>query len=228
MNIGKSVSFIFEDENWLGRIAPLSLLTLASFIPLLGIFALVFVLGYLYLLARDVRDGIQNPLPEWKNFAEIGQVGGQLLLVMVLYNLPLLILFGCIWTIYVGIGAGFILSSITVLTLCCTFPSLLIYTFMSWSSLAVATARYMDTNDFGVYFRPVKTWDVLTSNTALVRRWAVQATIANLLIIIGLIIPVIGWLFVMVFAVPMHGHLLGQFARRLNIQAKIVRPDDDM
>ena len=223
MKFAQAFRFIFEDEQWLVRIAPLVLLTIASFIPLLGLVALVVILGYLFLLARDVRDGIQHPLPEWRNIQEKARYGGQLLLVIVLYNLPLLILGGCFWTANAATGGGLIINAISIISLCCTFPALLIYTVLAWSFLAVATSRYMDKDDFNVYFRIVNNWDVLTTNSALVRKWATYATIVNLLLIIGLLVPVIGWLFVAVFAIPVHGHLLGQFARRLNIQAKVLK-----
>jgi Protein of unknown function (DUF4013) len=88
MDIGKSFSYPFEDNNWLSK---LLIGALVSAVPILN-FAW---LGYIAELIRNVMDGMSRPLPEWSDFGDKFVKGLLLTLAGVIYSLPALI-FACI------------------------------------------------------------------------------------------------------------------------------------
>ena len=78
MDIGSAFTFVFDDEDWIKKVAigggiillgiillPLLLLGLLLFLPLNG---------YMLEVLKNVRDGQAKPLPEWSDFG--GQTVG--------------------------------------------------------------------------------------------------------------------------------------------------------
>ena len=87
MDIGRGITYIFEDRDWLKKVAIGGLITL---IPILNLAAY----GYYLTLLRQLMGGSELPLPEWD---EIGQklVDGLILsLILLVWSLPALILMG--------------------------------------------------------------------------------------------------------------------------------------
>ncbi|MGJ3239428.1 MAG: DUF4013 domain-containing protein [Anaerolineae bacterium] len=217
MELGRALSYIFEDKNWVSKLIPLMLVGFVSAIPILGLFATALGLGYLLMLAQGVRDGAPRPLPKWDHWREMFNRGGQILLAMIFYNLPIIFISGCIYTLISGLGESLLGSSVIFLALCCTLPITLLYTVITWSMLAVGVTEYMETAKPNRLFRFAHLWDVIRNQSNLVIQWALYSTLTN--IVFGLIgaIPCIGWIVALLFLYPVQGHLLGQFAHRLSV-----------
>ena len=224
MDIGRAVAYIFEDKHWVSKLLPLIALGFLSFIPIAGLIAVTISLGYMLLLARNVRDGLARPLPKWDAWQDYLRSGAQVLMAMVFYNLPAILIGIFSYSLITGLASGFLGSSVMFLVFCCTAPILLLYTALAWGMLGIGVAEFLETDEWQRMFRITHLWDVLRSNSDTVFQWGLYTAVANLGIAVIGAIPCIGWLAVMLFASPIQGHLFGQFAHRLSIKSKPHRP----
>lgn len=78
--------FLFEDPEWVTKIAVGGLFYLAGFL-IIGWF---FIFGYVARLTRNVVAGNPRPLPEWDNLGEYFNEGLRLFGVAFVYMLPLI------------------------------------------------------------------------------------------------------------------------------------------
>jgi hypothetical protein len=222
MDISYAVKFIFEDKQWLSKLVLLAIFTFLAVIPVLGIPALIAALGYMLQLARNVREGMPRPLPEWKKWDEKFRLGAQVFLALLFYNLPLIFIGGCSWFLVGGVSSGFIGGGINFLTLCCALPFALLYMAFAWSMLATGLAEYIELNNPTAIYRFVHLWDVMRANRSTLWGWGLYTTLVNIVLSFLLIIPCIGWLLIGVFGFAVHGHLLGQFAHKLSLTNKPI------
>ena len=90
MDIGKSFTFVFEDEEWVSKLLIAAVISLIS--PfLLGIPYLLLV-GYTVQLVRNVRRGEARPLPRWDDLGDKFREGLLLFIAALVYSLPNLII----------------------------------------------------------------------------------------------------------------------------------------
>lgn len=101
MDIGRSFTFVPEDEDWLSK---LGLGALIAAVPILN-FAWT---GYLVDLMRNVAQGVERPLPQWSDLAEKFMRGLVLGLAGLIYGLPALLVacVGFVVAILPAIAAG--------------------------------------------------------------------------------------------------------------------------
>ena len=213
MDFGYAINFIFEDRKWLSKLVLLAIITFLSFL----LVPFIVALGWMLELAGNVRNGLPRPLPNWTNWGEKLTRGAQVFLAMLLYNLPLLFISGCSWLMIGVIGGGIIGGGLEVLTFCCALPFSMLYTFFAWTMLATGVSEYIETGETGAMYRFVHLWDVMRANASIVRRWTLYATLVNVILLVLLIIPCVGWLLMALFGFPVHGHLLGQFAHQMSL-----------
>ncbi|MGD9145422.1 MAG: DUF4013 domain-containing protein, partial [Anaerolineae bacterium] len=101
MDIGKSFTFVFEDDAWITK------LLLAAAILLLGvlfswllliplILALALLGGYGVAITRQVIGGELNKLPEWDDWGALIADGLKVIVVGIVYALPLIIIALCL------------------------------------------------------------------------------------------------------------------------------------
>ena len=223
MEMGRAFAYIFEDKNWVSKLIPLLLIGFLSLIPVFGLIASAAGLGYLLHLAHNVRQGLPRPLPGWDDWQEKLNTGAQLLLAILIYNLPVLLMSLCSYALIAGVGGGFLGSTVSLVFFCCTAPLLLIYTILAWSMLAIGITEYIETGETARMFRFVHLWDALRANNQIVFQWVLYAFLANMILGIVGAIPCIGWIIFFLFAYPVQGHLLGQFAHRLGVRKQPVK-----
>jgi hypothetical protein len=82
MDIGRSISFIFEDKSWIKKILIFAAL---FFLPLFG---WLINGGYLLRLVTNVINGNPNPLPEWNNWGGDFSGGFKVLIVGLIWSIP--------------------------------------------------------------------------------------------------------------------------------------------
>ncbi|UCD97694.1 MAG: DUF4013 domain-containing protein [Chloroflexota bacterium] len=88
MDIGKSFSYPFEDDDWLSK---LFLGAVVSIVPILN-FAWT---GYTVDIVRNVIDGVSRPMPEWSDFGDKFVKGFIIWAAGFIYSLPAILL-GCL------------------------------------------------------------------------------------------------------------------------------------
>ena len=98
MDIGTSITYVFRDKNWLTKLAIGAAILLVS-IPLtpilVGFIGIALVLGYGLDVMRNVRNGVAQPLPEWRDHWGEWMVSGlKYLLLLLIWSLPALLLNG--------------------------------------------------------------------------------------------------------------------------------------
>ena len=89
MDIGRSISYVFEDKSWLSKILIGGVL---SIIPIFGWFV---VIGYWMRTASNVANGYELPLPEWNDFGGDFVRGFKAWLALIVWAIPLIVLAIC-------------------------------------------------------------------------------------------------------------------------------------
>lgn len=220
MEAGRAISYIFEDKQWLNKLMPLLVIGVLSLIPVFGLIAAAVAIGFMIQLAKNVREGLPRPLPGWDDLRVKLEIGGQVLLAVIVYNLPLILMLMCSFTLINGIAGSFMGWTSSLFTICCTVPIAFVYSLIAWSMLAIGVAEYIETGETGRLYRFQHLWDVLFTQNQVVFRWVITTTIVNLVFAFLLVIPIIGWVVIFLFAYPVQGHLFGQFVHQLSIKSK--------
>ncbi len=109
MDVGKSLTFITEDERWVSKVIILLIVSFFSFL----IFPIFFLIGYAIGITRNVKDGVEKPLPEWEDWGKLFMDGLYIFIAQFVYTLPFLII-ACIATVATG-GLGALADSAAVL-----------------------------------------------------------------------------------------------------------------
>lgn len=222
MNIGKSLTFVFEDARWLTKMA---LGALISFVPVLN-FALV---GYAVEIARRVIRQEGEVLPEWSDLGKKFTDGLSLWVVGLVYSLPLLLV-GCLLLLPAlpqmlqGEQSSDVLDALSgvgiVLAICgglFIFLYMLLVTFL-WPALV---AQFTQEGSIASCFRLGEILGMVRSKLSpLVTIWLTLLAIVILFGVAGTLvglIPCIGQLVLWVASLALsyyinsvYGHLVGQ------------------
>ena len=205
MDIGTSITYVFRDKNWLTKLAIGAAILLVS-IPLtpilVGFVGIALVLGYSLDVLRNVRAGVAQPLPEWRDrWGEWMVSGLKYLLLLLIWSLPALILngFNGLGNQLVWGGDGiveFMGSSILIATACLGTLWWLFFFLI----LPAMTIRFAETDDVraGLNFNDIyfltrnNLGDVIVAvvagAVAFVAAVTVGAVLGTLMCIIGLAI----------------------------------------
>lgn len=217
MGLGRAIVYIFDDRDWLHKIAIVCLLSAFSLVPLVGLVGLAALLGYLLVIIRNVKQRQPLLLPVWGNFERYIGDGAVMLFALCVYNLPILLMGGFLIA-FPQFFAGNVFASggAALLGLCCLVPIILIYTLAAWTMLAVATVRFATTQDARAYLQVNQLIRDVQTHSAATVQWLILVLLLNMILALLMLIPLAGWLVVLAFTIPVHGHLLGQYALRLN------------
>ena len=94
MEIGKAITFIPDDEDWLSKIAIAGGIVFAStIIPLIP---LIFVVGYQVAVAKNVMNREEKPLPEWQEWGQLFMDGLVVWVAQFVYAIPVALLTVCV------------------------------------------------------------------------------------------------------------------------------------
>ncbi len=184
----------------------------------MGLIPLALVLGYLLELASRAREGHPRPLPRWDDYGGKLRRGGHLLLALVVYNLPLLVMGGGGAIFTNAVAGGLAGDLIGYVVACCITPMGLLYTAITWPLLVTGIARTIETGQPNQMYRILTLWAILRRHHRLAGQWLLNALIVNVALVILMLIPCLGWVAALSLVVPVHGHLLGQYARQLGTQ----------
>lgn len=212
MRFGQAFTYVFNDKAWFEKLALVVILGAFAMIPIFGLIAVAVLLGYMLDLVANMLRRQKNPLPVWDRFGDKVARGGTLMGAMLVYNIPNLLLAGCSMTA-LGIfprdtgGAAFSLAF-----LCCITPFMFIYTVLAWTMLALGAARYAETGNAQALYQFGRLFSDIRQHQGSVAQWIIGTLLVNLVCIVLAIIPCLGWVPLLAFALPWHGYMLGQFA----------------
>jgi L-asparagine transporter-like permease len=213
MDIGKSFSFVFEDEAWITK------LLIAAAILLLGIFfspvlliplivAMILLGGYSVEIIRRVMRGELDGLPEWDNWGGLFKDGLMTMIIGIVYALPIIILSICL-SVPIGVAAEEAegVSALFSLLLSCVT---LLYAFALSIILPAATAFYAAEDDLGAAFRFGDVFSLVREHLSTYLITFLMSWVAGIIGSAGGIVCGIGWLVTLPYAYMVTGHLYGQ------------------
>ena len=231
MDVGKSLTYMFEDEKWVNKVVVGAVINL---IPVLN-FATV---GYMLATIRNVANDVLPPLPTWDDFGDYFIKGLVLAIIGLVYALPLIILSCC------PIGAVFLPAfaeteeasaalgglMILVWSLFALFAFLyaLAYTFV----MPAVMLHYASSDEFSAVFQFGKIFSFIRDNiNSYLKAWlyilVVGIVVGFAEFIVGAIlgwIPICGWFIMWIIGLGVGfwvylvvAHIYGQFAREVQL-----------
>jgi len=226
MDFAKALTYPFEDEDWLKKLAFL----LIGIIPIVGTIA---VEGWAIETARNVRSSAPKPLASWDDFGAVFSRGIPLFLGMLVYSIPTIIL-ACgangLPIIMAGAAAGTrsnsagtaVGSAGGLLALCCGCLAFIV-AIASFVTYMGGFIRFMDKPEFGTFMEFGENFGLVQSNIG-------DFGMAILYMLgAGLIAGLVTWTFIGgLLAVPFltyfRAHIMGQLAAKLGGGAVSAAP----
>lgn len=217
MDIGSAFTFMFDDEEWVKKLAIGGGLALVGVIlsPILIGFALFLpLLGYMLEVIKNVRDG-QTKLPEWTDFGNLFVKGLMLFLIILIYQIPVIIL-ACLSG---GINAAMtqadsdMAQALTIVSVC--FSCLqFVASLVVGAIMPAAWIRYAQYDTFGSAFQFNEIFKFISANIGNYIIAILLSWVASFLAILGLILCIIGVFFTTFWSVLVSANLYGQLARQ--------------
>lgn len=216
MDIGKSLSYVFDDERWLNKVLIGGLIGL---VPILNL----ALAGYMLRTLKNVAAGASRPLPDWDDIGNDFVKGLLVAVAGIIYALPVILLVtlfviavtaGGIFTAGVGEDAAGIFGVLTALGTMGFIALGVVYGLAVAAWMPAATAVYAAAGEFGAFFRFSEIWGLIRRNAGnyvLVLLIAfVASQVAGWL---GSLVLIVGAAFTGFWASLVYGHLLGQLLR---------------
>jgi len=229
MDIGKSFSFVFEDDQWITKIligaAILLLGTVFSWvllIPLILAFALLG--GYMVEIMRYVMRGDLGKLPEWDDWGKLIADGLKVVVIGIVYSLPIIIISICL-AIPMGIFAENAEGLSTIIGLFLSCLSIL-YSIALSITLPAAIAFYAAADDMSAAFRFGDVFRFVGDNLSTYLITFIMSWVANLVGSLGSVVCGIGWLVTYPYAIMVTGHLYGQAYMEGATQAPVAELEE--
>ena len=231
MDIGKSLTYMFEDEKWANKVVVGAAINM---IPILN-FASA---GYMLATIRNVANDVVPSLPTWDDFGDYFVKGLVLAIIGLVYALPLLVLSCCpISGMFLPafydtneMGAVLRLTNLAVVSIFGLFVLLyaLAYTFV----MPAVMLHYASAGDFSAAFQFGQIFAFIRDNiNSYVKAWLYVLVLGVVIgigeLMVGLIvgwIPICGWIFswalglgVAFWTYLVVAYVYGQFAREVQL-----------
>lgn len=205
MDFGKAFSFMFDDEDWVKKLALASVLSLT-------VIGVIPVLGWGLEVIRRVVEGDPEPLPDWSNFGQYIVKGLLAGVTVFVYFLPVIILSSC------NAGAGTLMGNmdedvavplIATLTICLSCVYIL-YSVAASLVIPAALGNYATTGEFGSVFKFGQIFRMVKDNIGNFGLVFLGTLLADIIAPLGTIACVIGVAFTSAYAILFVSHLIGQ------------------
>jgi len=218
MDIGKAFGFVFEDPEWVTKVLVGGLVVLGGILlsPILVGFFFLFVLeGYALELLRNVRDGLEHPLPRWENWGDKAVKGLKLFIIFLIWAIPIIAVLLVSVAISVIAGENQDFAPLALVTsICFGCASLLWGIWLAVLSPAIY-ARFAETEQISAGFELNKLLTFTRDNLGDIIVAVLISLVANVVAMIaGFVLCVIGLLFTGFWASLVQFHLFGQIAQR--------------
>ncbi len=218
MDIGSAFTYMFDDEEWIKKIAIGGGLILVAFIlsPIIvGLALFLPISGYMLETLKNVRDGQPTPLPEWADFGGLFSKGLIVFVIGLVYNLPALLV-ACVTG---GINAFApqldpdVADALVIVAGCLSCLQFLL-SLLGNAFLPAALIRYAQYDTFGSAFQFGEIFSFITGNIGDYIIVILLSWVAGLVAAFGVILCVIGVIFTVFWSVLVTANLYGQLARK--------------
>ncbi len=222
MDVGKSLTFVFDDPEWVTKVLIGGLVILLSglLLPVLLIgLGLVFILnGYMIDVVRNVMDGVEHPMPRWEEWGKWFNVGIKLFVIELVWAIPSI--FFALLTLVGNALADNSGSGLALLgTLFAVGSSLLqlVWGVVLLLVLPAVIVHFAETEKIAAGFDFGYISDFVQKNLVNIIIAAVVLVVAGILAsIVGVILCVVGLLFTLFWAQMVEAHLYGQLGKIYN------------
>jgi hypothetical protein len=241
MDIGKSFTYVFEDQNWIAKVAIAGgiLLVGVLFSFLLGIPAIIasaILLGYTLTVTKNVAEGVANPLPEWSDFGGFLAKGFYAIVGAIIWFAPLIVLLCCfvLFTIVGGSAAGAAgnrggdaIGGMLGIVLLCLQCLMALYGLIAGLTFYAPLTRFaMTNNQLSVFWDVRGNLDLITKNIGNYIIALLIVLVAGFIAQFGVIACVIGVFFTQAWAQLVAAHVFGQFWQKS--QGMLMTPSAPM
>ena len=205
MDFGLAFSYVFEDEDWVKKLALASVLCLT-------VIGIIPVLGWGLEVIRRVIKEDPEPLPDWSEFGQYFVKGLLVSLVSFVYFLPIIIIGSCnagFGALLGNTGEDFATPLIWILTTCL---SCIYFIYGVGISLVIPAAlgNYAASGEFGSVFKLGEIFRIVKNNLGNYGLVFLGMLLAYIIAPLGLFACVIGVAVTTAYAVLFNSHLMGQ------------------
>lgn len=219
MDIGSAFTYMFDDQDWIKKIAIGGGITLAGLIlsPILIGLALFLPLGgYMLETLKNVRDGRPIPLPEWTDFGSLFSKGLMVAVIGLVYNLPALLV-ACVSG---GLNAfapqmDSDAAQAIVIAAGCLSCVQIVLSLLGNALLPAALIRYAQYDTLGSAFQFGEVFSFISSNIGDYIIVVLLGWVASLIAVFGVILCIIGVFFTGFWSILVTANLYGQLARKV-------------
>ncbi|MFQ5945606.1 MAG: DUF4013 domain-containing protein, partial [Anaerolineae bacterium] len=188
MDVGKSFTYVFEDEKWISKIVIGGLISL---VPIVNLAAW----GYFLETLRRVAEGEKHPLPDWGEFGDFFVKGLVFFIAIFAYALPAIFLGFCVAIFSAiagdGRGAGGLFVIFTLPLACLIFFYALALAVF-WPAIAIS---YASSGQFAGAFAWGWMYRLIRDNLGSYLVAVVMSWIAGIIASVGVIACFIGVIF---------------------------------
>lgn len=211
MDVGRAFGYVFQDPQWIKKVAIGGLLGL---IPIIG---WLIVGGYWIRLVRQIAQGEDLPLPEWNDFGGDLVRGLKFLVVALVWSIPAWLLS----LLATFSGGGDELSSSNLGLQCLSTIVSLGVGFIQ----PLFVTRFAINEDIGAGLQFGAVFNEVRPAATSLLIVLLMSIVAAFLATIGLILCLVGVVFTIFIAYIVTAHLYGQVRRQLDDQdAMALRP----
>jgi len=218
MDIGSAFTYMFDDEEWIKKIAIGGGITLAALIlsPILIGLALFLPLGgYMLETLKNVRDGRPIPLPEWTDFGSLFSKGLMVAVIALVYNLPALLV-SCATG---GLNAfapqmDSDAAQVVIIAAGCLSCFQIVLSLLGNALLPAALIRYAEYDTLGSAFQFGQVFSFISNNIGDYVIVVLLGWVASLIAGFGVILCLIGVIFTGFWSILVTANLYGQLARK--------------
>jgi hypothetical protein len=228
MEIGKAFSYVFEDPEWIKKVAVGGGILLVGllFSWLIGIPLLLagaLVLGYSLTVTKNVAEGSATPLPQWTDMGVLFKKGLFGIVGYIIYFAPVIVLSCCIGIVsaggssLAGSGGGNNASSIAsvvgIVAACLNCVVSLLSLVLGLTAYAPATRFAMSDNLLSVFWDFRGNMEFITKNLSNYIIALLVTLVASIIGSLGLILCFVGYPFTIFWAYLVGSFLFGQVWR---------------
>ncbi len=175
MDYGKSFSFVFEDEKWISKFLVGVVISLVPIVNLAGY-------GYMVQLLKNVRDGLEEPLPEWDDFGKFFVDGLKLMAGYLVYAIPVIVISFALIPVAFAADSGGITENAMIAALICLYCFMFLFVLVPMLLYPALFIQYAKEDQIGDMFKFGDMWALIKSD------------VANYLIILLMIFFVLGFI----------------------------------
>lgn len=212
MDLGKSFTFMFEDKDWITKIA------IGGVVALLSVFIIPIPLlvGYMLVVTKNVAEGNPNPLPEWNDISGMYMQGLMAVLGAIIWFVPVIILACCTGLAITGLSAtarsdnaSGAMGAVVLCFQCLMAIASLVLSFFVYAPIT----RYALNGKFDTFWDFRGAWDFIRANPGNYVIAFLLALVAGFIAGFGIIACGIGVFFTTFWGYLVAAHLFGQVAR---------------